>query len=59
MDVVELTAVIGEDGRVACGEVKGSRLLVADEDCGFGGASVEVQPFLRLQGLLSAATASH
>ena len=44
-----LTAVVGEDGRVACCEVEGAGLLVADEDCSFGASPVEVEPLFSLQ----------
>jgi hypothetical protein len=43
------TAVIGENGSVASGEVECARLGVADEDGGAGFALVEVEPLLSLE----------
>ena len=44
------TGVVGEDGGVAGGKVKGAAVAVSCEDGGAGVALVEVEPFFGLGG---------
>lgn len=43
--------VVGKDSHVASAEIEGSGSGVADEDCGLGGAFVEVEPFFSLHSV--------
>lgn len=43
-----MAAVIRENSSIASGEVDGASVANADEDCGLGGAGVEVEPFFCL-----------
>lgn len=45
-----MPGIIGEDGCVARGEIKGARVAFPDEDGCAGVAGLEVQPFGGLRG---------
>jgi len=45
---LNLPGVIGEDSGVACAEVEGTSVVIADEDGGLSITRVEVKPLLSL-----------